>query len=97
MSYRPGLPPVLKGITLEIEGGTKIGVVGRTGCVSEGAIASGWIDPRADAQTCLAERARVPSCRRCSDSSSSSSGPFPNDRATADSARPARVPSLLAG
>lgn len=33
MSYRPGLPPVLKGISLEVEGGTKIGVVGRTGWV----------------------------------------------------------------
>ncbi|KAG8903945.1 hypothetical protein FRC00_014355, partial [Tulasnella sp. 408] len=31
MRYRPGLPPVLKGITMEIKGGEKIGVVGRTG------------------------------------------------------------------
>lgn len=29
MTYRPGLPPVLKGITLSIEDGEKIGVVGR--------------------------------------------------------------------
>ncbi|KXN81322.1 Multidrug resistance-associated protein 1 [Leucoagaricus sp. SymC.cos] len=31
MSYRPGLPHVLHGISLEIKGGEKIGVVGRTG------------------------------------------------------------------
>ncbi|SCV70703.1 BQ2448_3465 [Microbotryum intermedium] len=31
MSYRPELPPVLKGFSLRIEGGQKIGVVGRTG------------------------------------------------------------------
>ncbi|KAL5504423.1 hypothetical protein ACEPAH_8498 [Sanghuangporus vaninii] len=31
MSYRPGLPNVLKGITLDVKGGEKIGVVGRTG------------------------------------------------------------------
>lgn len=31
MSYRPGLPPVLKGISMSIEHGEKIGVVGRTG------------------------------------------------------------------
>ncbi|SCZ99314.1 BZ3500_MvSof-1268-A1-R1_Chr7-2g09480 [Microbotryum saponariae] len=31
MSYRPELPPVLKGLSLRIEGGQKIGVVGRTG------------------------------------------------------------------
>ncbi|KIO14750.1 hypothetical protein M404DRAFT_120129 [Pisolithus tinctorius Marx 270] len=31
MSYRPGLPLVLKGVSLSIEGGEKIGVVGRTG------------------------------------------------------------------
>ena len=29
MSYRPGLPNVLKGITLDVKGGEKIGVVGR--------------------------------------------------------------------
>lgn len=29
MSYRPGLPNVLKGISLDIKGGEKIGVVGR--------------------------------------------------------------------
>ena len=29
MSYRPGLPNVLKGVTLDIKGGEKIGVVGR--------------------------------------------------------------------
>ena len=29
MSYRKGLPNVLKGISLEVEGGEKIGVVGR--------------------------------------------------------------------
>lgn len=32
MSYRPGLPNVLKGISLDIKGGEKIGVVGR--CVN---------------------------------------------------------------
>ncbi|KAK4689734.1 hypothetical protein P7C73_g391, partial [Tremellales sp. Uapishka_1] len=31
MSYRKGLPPVLKGISMEIESGEKIGIVGRTG------------------------------------------------------------------
>ncbi|KAG8979673.1 hypothetical protein FRB90_008018, partial [Tulasnella sp. 427] len=31
MRYRPGLPPVLKGITMDIAPGEKIGVVGRTG------------------------------------------------------------------
>jgi ATP-binding cassette, subfamily C (CFTR/MRP), member 1 len=29
MSYRPGLPPVLKGISMHIKDGEKIGVVGR--------------------------------------------------------------------
>ena len=29
--YREGLPPVLKNLTLEIEGGSKVGIVGRTG------------------------------------------------------------------
>ncbi|KAF9022512.1 hypothetical protein BDZ89DRAFT_203913 [Hymenopellis radicata] len=31
MSYRPGLPKVLKGISMDIRGGEKIGIVGRTG------------------------------------------------------------------
>lgn len=31
LSYRPGLPPVLKGVDLHVDGGQKIGVVGRTG------------------------------------------------------------------
>ncbi|KAF8071690.1 ABC protein [Lyophyllum atratum] len=31
MSYRPGLPKVLRGISMHIRGGEKIGVVGRTG------------------------------------------------------------------
>ena len=31
MSYREGLPAVLKDISVEIKGGEKIGVVGRTG------------------------------------------------------------------
>ncbi|KAJ6578028.1 ABC transporter [Mycena capillaripes] len=31
LSYRPGLPPVLKGITMNVAGGEKIGIVGRTG------------------------------------------------------------------
>ncbi|KAF9517313.1 hypothetical protein BS47DRAFT_1291272, partial [Hydnum rufescens UP504] len=30
-SYRPGLPPVLQGISFLVQGGQKIGVVGRTG------------------------------------------------------------------
>lgn len=29
MSYRPGLPSVLKGISIKVRGGEKIGVVGR--------------------------------------------------------------------
>ncbi|KAG1887345.1 ABC protein [Suillus subluteus] len=31
MAYRPGLPNVLRGISIKIKGGEKIGVVGRTG------------------------------------------------------------------
>ncbi|CAE6379048.1 unnamed protein product [Rhizoctonia solani] len=31
MNYRPGLPPVLRGVSLHVRGGEKIGVVGRTG------------------------------------------------------------------
>lgn len=31
MSYRPGLPMVLKGISIDVKGGEKVGVVGRTG------------------------------------------------------------------
>lgn len=31
MGYRPELPPVLRGVELRIEGGEKLGVVGRTG------------------------------------------------------------------
>lgn len=31
MAYRPGLPTVLKGVSLSIRGGERIGVVGRTG------------------------------------------------------------------
>lgn len=31
MRYRPNTPLVLKGITLDIKGGEKVGVVGRTG------------------------------------------------------------------
>ncbi|ETW82987.1 ABC transporter [Heterobasidion irregulare TC 32-1] len=31
MSYRPGLPNVLRGVSLNVKGGEKIGVVGRTG------------------------------------------------------------------
>ena len=31
MSYRTGLPPVLKGISMKVRDGEKIGVVGRTG------------------------------------------------------------------
>ena len=31
MSYREGLPAVLKDISVDIKGGEKIGVVGRTG------------------------------------------------------------------
>ncbi|KIJ46424.1 hypothetical protein M422DRAFT_165131 [Sphaerobolus stellatus SS14] len=31
MAYRPGLPPVLKGLSMTVKGGEKIGIVGRTG------------------------------------------------------------------
>ncbi|KAJ1301602.1 hypothetical protein OPQ81_008850 [Rhizoctonia solani] len=31
MSYRPGLPAVLRGLSMRIKGGEKIGIVGRTG------------------------------------------------------------------
>jgi ATP-binding cassette subfamily C (CFTR/MRP) protein 1 len=31
MAYRPDLPDVIRGISLDIRGGEKIGVVGRTG------------------------------------------------------------------
>ncbi|KAI0701736.1 multidrug resistance-associated ABC transporter [Earliella scabrosa] len=31
MAYRPGLPPVLKGVSFEVKPGEKIGIVGRTG------------------------------------------------------------------
>ncbi|TFK72957.1 ABC transporter [Pluteus cervinus] len=31
LSYRPELPPVLKGITMDVHAGEKIGIVGRTG------------------------------------------------------------------
>jgi ATP-binding cassette subfamily C (CFTR/MRP) protein 1 len=30
MSYRPGLPDVLRGISVQVRGGEKIGVVGRS-------------------------------------------------------------------
>nr|XP_019012361.1 uncharacterized protein I206_03208 [Kwoniella pini CBS 10737]OCF51142.1 hypothetical protein I206_03208 [Kwoniella pini CBS 10737] len=31
MSYRPGLPPVLKGLSMDVRAGEKIGIIGRTG------------------------------------------------------------------
>jgi len=31
MTYRPGLPPALKGVSFDVKGGEKIGVCGRTG------------------------------------------------------------------
>jgi len=31
VAYRPGLPLVLKGLSFRIEGGMRVGVVGRTG------------------------------------------------------------------
>lgn len=31
LQYRPGLPNVLKGVTLDVHGGEKVGIVGRTG------------------------------------------------------------------
>jgi ABC-type multidrug transport system fused ATPase/permease subunit len=31
MAYRPGLPPVLKGLSMDIKPAEKIGIVGRTG------------------------------------------------------------------
>ncbi|CAB4387319.1 unnamed protein product [Rhizophagus irregularis] len=32
MAYAPELPPVLKGVSLDISSGEKVGIVGRTGC-----------------------------------------------------------------
>jgi ABC-type multidrug transport system fused ATPase/permease subunit len=29
--YRPGLPPVLRGLSFDVAGGDKVGLVGRTG------------------------------------------------------------------
>ncbi len=31
VAYRPGLPLVLKGLSFRIEGGARVGIVGRTG------------------------------------------------------------------
>lgn len=31
LSYRPGLPPVLKGVSVDVKGGEHVGIVGRTG------------------------------------------------------------------
>lgn len=31
VAYRPGLPPVLHGLTFRVEGGQRVGIVGRTG------------------------------------------------------------------
>ena len=31
LRYRPELPPVLKGLSMSVQGGEKIGIVGRTG------------------------------------------------------------------
>jgi len=31
MSYRPGLPSVLKGLTIDVKPGEKVGIVGRCG------------------------------------------------------------------
>lgn len=32
IAYRKGLPNVLKNLDFQIEGGTKVGIIGRTGC-----------------------------------------------------------------
>lgn len=32
MRYKPDLPPALKGISFRVQGGQKVGIVGRTGC-----------------------------------------------------------------
>lgn len=31
LAYRPGLPPVLKGVSVDVRGGEHVGIVGRTG------------------------------------------------------------------
>ena len=40
MRYREDLPPVLKDLTLSIKGGSRVGVVGRTGAGKSSLIAA---------------------------------------------------------
>ncbi len=40
MRYRENLPPVLQGLTVSIEGGSRVGVVGRTGAGKSSLIAA---------------------------------------------------------
>lgn len=55
LSYRPELPPVLKGISMSIQAGEKIGIVGRTGA-GKSSIMTGGIYyfpiPKASADWC---------------------------------------------
>jgi ABC-type multidrug transport system fused ATPase/permease subunit len=41
MSYRPGLPPALKNLNLDVGRNEKVGIVGRTGPYL--AVISGWL------------------------------------------------------
>ena len=40
LKYRPELPPVLKGLSMSVQGGEKIGIVGRTGAVKSSIMSS---------------------------------------------------------
>ena len=42
LSYRPELPPVLKGLSMSIQAGEKIGIVGRTGAGKSSIMTGGY-------------------------------------------------------